>query len=126
MVRLSNNGKTSCKLVHRLVAETYIPNPHNLPEVNHKDCNKENNNVSNLEWVTSKQNGEHAAKYLLLKRKRRNKSKAVQQLTRTGTPIVSYFHISDAACLTNICHQNISAACRHKLQTAGGFKWQYA
>lgn len=48
------------KRVHRLVAETYIPNPDNLPEVNHKDCDKSNNHVSNLEWVTSKQNKQHA------------------------------------------------------------------
>lgn len=46
--------------VHRLVAETYISNPDNLPEVNHKDCNKVNNTLSNLEWVTSKQNKAHA------------------------------------------------------------------
>lgn len=47
-------------LVHRLVALTYIPNPKNLPEVNHKNSNRLDNNVKNLEWVTSKQNKEHA------------------------------------------------------------------
>ena len=45
---------------HRLVAETYLPNPDNLPEVNHKDRDKTNNDVSNLEWSTSRDNSQHA------------------------------------------------------------------
>lgn len=50
------NGKKVHKLVHRLVAETFIPNQDNLPEVNHLDCNRKNNIVENLEWVTRKEN----------------------------------------------------------------------
>lgn len=45
---------------HRLIAETYIPNPHNLPEVNHKNKNRSDNRVENLEWVTNQQNNEHS------------------------------------------------------------------
>lgn len=48
------------KYVHRLIAENFIPNPHNLPMVNHKDGNKWNNNISNLEWVTASENAQHA------------------------------------------------------------------
>lgn len=55
-VRLRKNGKTITKTVHRMVAEAFIPNPNNLPEVNHKDENKYNNCVDNLEWCTHKQN----------------------------------------------------------------------
>lgn len=51
------------RFVHRLVAQTFIPNPDNLPEVNHKDCNPTNNNVSNLEWITRKGNNQYRNKY---------------------------------------------------------------
>jgi len=51
-IKLCNNGKKKNYKVHRLVAETYIPNPDNLPEVNHIDEDKTNNNVTNLEWST--------------------------------------------------------------------------
>ena len=50
------------KFVHRLVAEKYIPNPNNLPQVNHKDGNKLNNCIDNLEWVSNEDNRKHALK----------------------------------------------------------------
>lgn len=59
-VRLYQNGVSKQKFVHRLVAEKFIPNPKGLPEVNHIDGNKANNQVSNLEWVTSSDNKLHA------------------------------------------------------------------
>ena len=54
--QLYKKGKGYCKLAHRLVAEAFIPNPYNKPEVNHKDEDITNNKVSNLEWMTSKEN----------------------------------------------------------------------
>lgn len=59
-VSLARNGKHHNALVHRLVAEAFIPNPKGLPEVNHKDFDKSNNAVTNLEWVTRAENQEHA------------------------------------------------------------------
>lgn len=61
-VGLSRNGKAKHFYVHRLVAEAFIPNPHDLPEVNHKDLNKTNNTVDNLEWSTHSGNKKHAVR----------------------------------------------------------------
>lgn len=61
------NGKGATVKVHRVVAQAFHPNPMNLPEVNHKDTNKENNNADNLEWCTGPQNQKHAKENGLLK-----------------------------------------------------------
>ena len=59
-VGLHKNGKLHAKLVHRLVASTFIPNPQNKPQVNHIDGDKTNNKIDNLEWCTAKENVQHA------------------------------------------------------------------
>ena len=62
-VAFRKDSKLINKPVHRLVAQTFIPNPDNLPQVNHKDCNPQNNSVSNLEWCTPEYNIEYREKY---------------------------------------------------------------
>lgn len=62
-LRVSISGKL--RFVHRLVAEKYVPNPENKPQVNHKDGNKLNNSADNLEWVTNMENRQHAVNNLL-------------------------------------------------------------
>lgn len=59
-VCLRKDGKSRNLLVHRLVAQAFLPNPNNYPYINHKDGNKLNNNVNNLEWCTAQQNLHHA------------------------------------------------------------------
>ena len=66
---IDKDGKRYYKSIHRLVAEHFIPNPHNKPQVNHKDGNKQNNVVKNLEWVTASENRKHAIEVLGVKTK---------------------------------------------------------
>lgn len=61
---LDANGKSKFKYVHRLVAETYIPNPRNKPQVNHIDGNRNNHKITNLEWVTQSENDLHSFRKL--------------------------------------------------------------
>ena len=61
-VTLSKNGRVRQYLVHRIVAAAFLPNPNNLPQINHKDCNKLNNCVDNLEWSDNKYNYEYSIK----------------------------------------------------------------
>ena len=59
-VYLYKQGKTKAMLVHRAVAMTYLPNPNDLPFINHKDCNPANNRLENLEWCDAAHNAQHA------------------------------------------------------------------
>ena len=69
IVDLRKGGRQNIRAIHRLVAEAFIPNPDNLREVNHKDGNKHNNHIDNLEWVSSSQNTKHGWDNGLLKNK---------------------------------------------------------
>lgn len=77
------NGEQKALLVHRIVAMTYLPNPNNLPEVNHIDGNKANNHVSNLEWVSRHENQKHAFSIGL------NSNKGVKNGKATITPEIA-------------------------------------
>ena len=68
-VHLTKNKIDKYLSVHRLVAEAFIPNPNNYPQVNHKDGNKLNNSVDNLEWCTNEYNFQHALRFSLKNRK---------------------------------------------------------
>ncbi len=78
------NGQLKHMLVHRLVALTYIPNPENLPFINHKDGNKQNNNINNLEWISRLGNSQHAAATGLYKVKGDHGRARVVLNTQTG------------------------------------------
>jgi hypothetical protein len=84
---LYSNSIRSVVRVHRLVAETFIPNPDNKPEVNHKDGNKLNNSVENLEWVTKKENCQHAWETGLAKPSYSMRGRSNPNAGRKGKPI---------------------------------------
>ena len=128
---LSNNGKYKFFQIHRLVAEAFIPNPENKPQVNHKNGIKTDNRVENLEWVTCKENIIHAFRVLGKKFPPRIQSgykhpraKIVLQI-KDNIIIAEYLSTREAHRKTNINQGHISECCLGKRNKAGKFQWRY-
>lgn len=118
------NYKSKRFQIHRLVAETFIPNLYNLPEVNHKDENPSNNNSNNLEWCDRIYNMNYGTcKYRMGLHRR----KPVNQYSKEGKFIKEYSSMKEAAILNNIKLNNISCCCNHikNYKTAGGYIWKF-
>lgn len=120
-VCLSKNGKHYGRRVNRLVAESYVPNPDHLPVVNHKDENKQNNRVSNLEWCTVQYNtcyGDGLRKMAI------KQGRPVLQIQK-GHVIGEYYSTGNAAKETGIPQGNIYKACVGERRVAGGYEWRF-
>ena len=109
-VKLCKNGKMKHICVHRLVAMAYIPNPENLPEVDHKDNNKTNNCVNNLQWLSHKDNT------------RKSCNKAILQFTLYGEFVREWPSATDVG---REVRTNIVQCLRGKNKSALGYKWFY-
>jgi|LauGreDrversion2_5_1035112.scaffolds.fasta_scaffold04422_2 hypothetical protein len=107
--------------LHRLVAQTFIPNPDNKPFVNHIDGNKTNNSVSNLEWVTCAENNLHNHKAGLLK----CYSRKIVQYDLEMNELKRFNKILDASKELNLSYSGIKAVLYKKQNTSGGFIWKY-
>lgn len=123
-VNINIDGKRGTRLVHRLVAEAFIPNPENLPQVNHKDENIENNCVENLEWCTAKYNANYGTRNARCFH--HDQQKAINQLSIDGTFIKRWNGIGEASKALGINDSQIIRVCKHRNVSAGGFKWEYA
>lgn len=109
--------------VHRLVAEAFIPNPENLPLVNHKDENKANNRVENLEWCTQQYNANYGTRNSRIGER---VSRKVVQLTMDGTVVRVWNSMTAAARATGACLSEISTCCKNQKYSAAGYKWRKA
>lgn len=126
--RLHKNGYyTVClfgkknRYIHRLVAETFIENPYNLPQINHKDEDKRNNAVWNLEWCDGLYNINYGS---AIKRAIDEKSKRHFTVLNLDTG-ERYKNPLEAQTKTGIHHDSISRVCRNRKGTAGGYHWGY-
>ena len=124
IVSLSKNGIHKTFKVHRLVAETFIPNIDNLSQINHKDENKQNNNVNNLEWCDVTYNINYGTR---TKRSAEKHSKPICMFDTKGNYIKTYKSGVDAFEDTNISRYHISSCCnkRYGRKTAGGYVLKY-
>ena len=137
-VQLSKNGKYKTCKVHRLVAETFLPNPENLPEVNHKDENKKNNFVflnedgsvdkekSNLEWKTHRDNINHGTHNERMRKALTNGklSKKVLQLSLSGELIREWPSVSECG-RNGFDPSTVAKCCNGKRKTHKGFRFMY-
>lgn len=119
---LSKNGKNKWYSVHRLVACAFIDNSNGFKCVNHKDENKQNNNVENLEWCTHKYNNNYGTRK---KRVAKATSKQVIQYDINGDFIKIWSSIIEASINTNTNRHSITSCCKKQLKIAGGYRWEY-
>ena len=119
-VKLSKGVNRGMYSVHRLVAMTFIENPNNYPVVHHKDTNRGNNSVDNLEWCNNSYNQKERFKDCV-----GTKAKPVIQLTLSGDFIREWSTPKEVFRELGIQSQNISKVCKGRRNHAGGFKWRY-
>lgn len=124
-IQLHKEGKVKTFKVHRLVAMAFLPNDNHYKYINHKDENKGNNCVENLEWCTAKYNINYGTG---IQRRVAKQMKAVVQFDKQGNKIARYNSIGEASKITGICGSGIGQCCsgNKKYSVVGGYLWRFA
>ena len=121
-VTLTKEGNKKPKLVHRLLAIAFIPNPKNKPYVNHIDESRDNNSLENLEWCTHKENINHGT---AMERSRLKRVKKIYQYTLDKKLIKIWDSVTEASMTLGYSKGNLSNACLGRVKTSYGFIWSY-
>lgn len=119
---LSKEGKKKNYLVHRLVTQAFLDNPNTLSEVNHKDENKTNNCVDNLEWCSPKYNMNYGS---CIERTAKANSIPILQFSKEGNFIRKWESATQVRKESGFLQGNISMCCKGKRKSAYGYKWKY-
>lgn len=127
-VQLSKGNKIKSFLIHRLVANAFLPNPNNYSYVNHKDENKTNNCVDNLEWTSHESNCNFGTRNERISEQNINGkcSKEVIQCDLEGNEIARFPSVGEVQRQFGYLQGNISSCCREERKTAYKYKWRYA
>lgn len=129
-VELFKNGTRKMFMVHRLVAIAFIPNDNDLPLINHKDEDKKNNHVDNLEWCNNRYNVcyslERHERIMPKTRNGKRKAYRVIQCDLDGNPIQEWENAREVYRETGMSDCSVTSCCIGKRKTAYGFKWRYA
>lgn len=134
-VGLTCNGVRKMHKVHRLVAEAFIPNPHNYPQVNHLDEVKTSNNAANLEWCTNEYNCAYGTGRV--RAQKSNSKTPIEQYTLEGVFVKRWVSSREIERELGISHSRVSKCCSgkpskdsygnyYRYRSAGGFIWRYA
>lgn len=124
VITLCVDSKSKTFKIHRLVGIAFIPNPDNKPQINHKDGNKSNNHIDNLEWVTGLENQQHAQKMGLFNDLYTRKSKNVLQVDLNNN-IISVWRSASECGRHGFKREQVRDCCLGKQETHKGFKWKY-
>lgn len=135
-VQLYHKGRTKVIVTHRLMALAFIPNPLNKPILNHKNLNKHDNRVDNLEWCTQKENIRHfldnrttslstPARKIAMQKVAARRKKPIIQLTKEGAFIKEYPSLTECAEDNNFSSGCVASVCQGRAKTYKGFKFKY-
>lgn len=122
IVNLYKYSVGSIKTIHRLVAEAFIPNPENKPQVNHVDENKTNNSLDNLEWMTAKENTNHGTR-----NERSGKSQSIPIIAtnlKTGESM-EFYGSNECARQLGLHQASITKVLKGRLKQTGGYTFKY-